>query len=216
MYPLVILDNFYDDPDSIVDIANSIEYSPSEDGRWPGVRSKPMWEVDRDLYVYTAEKILYLFNKDLPQYWEFEMEFQKTSPYSEDQYHSKNKGWIHPDKGVTYFGGVIFLNKNPDKDTGLSIYKEKRGYSIQNEQEMLVKEKHYRGEHVPDVEYYEAYKKVHDQYEETVSISNVYNRMILFNTTTYHGVQTFGVTQDRLTLVFFCQEQIKCKHPLYR
>lgn len=216
MYPLIIFDNFYNDPDSIVEIANSVEYSPSEDGRWPGVRSKHLWEFDRDLFVYTGEKILHLFNEELPKYWEFEMQFQKTSPFGDNQYHPKNKGWVHPDAGVTYFGGVIFLNKNPDKDTGLSVYKEKSGYSVQSQKEMEIKESYYRGEQVSDVEYIEAYEKVHSQYEETVSIRNVYNRMVLFNPVTLHGVQTFGKTQDRLTLAFFCTEQLKFKHPLYR
>ena len=37
---------------------------------------------------------------------------------------------------------------------------------------------------------------------ETVSVKNVYNRFVLFNGQTHHGVITFG-TKPRLTLNFF-------------
>ena len=38
MYPNLIVDNFFEDPDRIVDLSTNIQYSPSSDGRWPGLR----------------------------------------------------------------------------------------------------------------------------------------------------------------------------------
>ena len=38
LYPVTILDNFFEEPDKIVDLALNTEYSEITDGRWPGVR----------------------------------------------------------------------------------------------------------------------------------------------------------------------------------
>ena len=38
--------------------------------------------------------------------------------------------------------------------------------------------------------------------EETVTVKNLYNRLLLFDTDTLHGVPTFG-TEERLTISFF-------------
>ena len=32
-----------------------------------------------------------------------------------------------------------------------------------------------------------------NQFEETVTIANVYNRFVMFNGKTHHGVKTFGI-----------------------
>lgn len=212
MYPLVIIDNFYDDPDAIVNIAEKQEYSSSPDGRWPGKRSSGMWNFDRSLYVYTCEKILKVFSDNLPSYWNFETYFQKITPF-QDPF---NTGWVHPDRGVGHFGGVIFMNKNPDENTGLNIYRAKNGYYHEHEEDMLVKQKLYSGENVSPDQYVNSYNRLHSQYECTIEIKNVYNRMVLFNNQTLHGVQSFGHSQDRLTIPFFCLDLTNFKVPLYR
>ena len=38
-FPSLIVDNFFDYPDKVIDFANTLEYNKSVDGRWPGKRS---------------------------------------------------------------------------------------------------------------------------------------------------------------------------------
>ena len=64
-------------------------------------------------------------------------------------------------------------------------------------------------------EYCKAYDAAHAQYKESVKIENVYNRFVMFNNKTHHGVQTFG-TKERLTLNFFGMEVTGKKPPLVR
>ena len=45
MYPNLIVDNFFEDPDSIVDLSTNIQYAPSDDGRWPGLRSNYLHRI---------------------------------------------------------------------------------------------------------------------------------------------------------------------------
>ena len=55
----------------------------------------------------------------------------------------------------------------------------------------------------------------HNQFEETIKIKNIYNRLVLFNSDTLHAVQTYG-TKERLTIPFF-NNYIQTKlPPLYR
>ena len=204
MYPVTIADNFFDEPDKIVDYAMKQTLYPNEDGRWPGSRSDQIVNFNRELFDYTCMKICTLHHTK-PLTWNFEMSFQLITPFSKHQYDTKNRGWVHVDKGDTVFGGIIYLNKNPEKDTGTSIFGLKNGWVSQQWAALEIKEKHYRGEEVSDEEHEAAWHMLNDQFVETVSIENVYNRLVLFNCNTFHGVKTFGKNQDRLTISFFCR-----------
>ena len=125
----------------------------------------------------------------------------RLKPFHKEKYHKKNRGWIHQDID-TLFGGIVYLNKDAEPDTGTSVYKAKHGYSLQFKDELQVKEKTYLGDNIPDEDYEKAFDSSHDQYIETVKVENVYNRFVMFNSRTHHGVKTFG-TKERLTLNFF-------------
>ena len=127
--------------------------------------------------------------------------FQKIQPFTDDKWDKKNRGWIHQDID-TWFGGIVYLTKDPEPDTGTSIYKAKNGYTLQYRDEIGLKEKLYLGDQIDTELYDEVWDRVHDQYVETVKVENVYNRFVMFNGLTHHGVKTFG-TKERLTLNFF-------------
>jgi len=64
--PVTVLDNFLDDPDKIRAWALQQEYFTSKDGQWPGVRSKPIHELDAPffhlivIYLSTALHTLHI------------------------------------------------------------------------------------------------------------------------------------------------------------
>ena len=122
-------------------------------------------------------------------------------PFCKSKYDNKNRGWVHKDID-TWFGGIVYLTKDPEPDTGTSVYHVKQGYSYQTQQEMQMKEKLYRDEEIDIEEYNKAWDKMKEQYVETVSVKNVYNRFVLFGGKSHHGVITFG-TKERTTLNFF-------------
>ena len=74
---------------------------------------------------------------------------------------------------------------------------------------------HFFGNPIDDDEYNKAYNSYHDQFEETVKVKNVYNRLVLFNSTSLHAVQTYG-TKERLTMAFFNNYIQNTLPPLYR
>ena len=48
-FSTVCIDDFFKYPNAICKYANSLEYSPDEHGRWPGVRSKSVQLLDENL-----------------------------------------------------------------------------------------------------------------------------------------------------------------------
>jgi|TARA_B100001094_G_scaffold124851_1_gene120731 hypothetical protein len=202
MIPTIIYDDFFEDPDKIVEYANTLDYSENN-SNYPGIRSNLLHEINPDLYSYIAHRIIKIFYPDSKTCgFESLMGFQKINPLHIEKYNNKNRGWIHRDIN-SQFGGIVYLNKNPEPDTGTSIYEPKRldnlfynGYS--NE----IKNKFYRGEEVSDDEYEMGFTSTEDNWKETVKVENVYNRLFAFNGRSWHGVKTFG-SDERLTLVFF-------------
>tara|TARA_B100001248_G_C27216195_1_gene378165 strand:- start:40 stop:693 length:654 start_codon:yes stop_codon:yes gene_type:complete len=213
-YPITIVDNFFEDPDAIVEMAMGMKYYNPNTGNWPGTRTKQLHVEDDRFFNYLGNRIHGLFFEKTPEYWNLQCHFQLIKPFCEDKYNKKNRGWIHQDHD-SWFGGIVYLTKDPEPDTGTSIYETKAGWSFQVKQEIMMKEALYRSEPIDEKEYEEAYDRVHSQYEETVKIKNVYNRFVLFPGTTHHGVQTYG-TKDRLTLNFFGMGQYGSLNPLMR
>ena len=213
-YPITIVDDFFEDPDGIVEMAESMKYYTPNTGNWPGTRTKNLHIEDKRFFNYFGQKLHLLFYETAPEYWNLQCHFQLIDPFCEDKYSKKNRGWIHKDID-TWFGGIVYLQKDPEPDTGTSAYRVKRGFSHQFADEIDVKEKQYRSENVDDAEYEKAYDAMRNQFEETVSIANVYNRFVLFNNVTHHGVQTFG-SKPRLTLNFFGMGQTGKLPPLLR
>ena len=213
-YPITIVDDFFEDPDGIVEMAESMKYYTPNTGNWPGTRTKNLHVEDKRFFNYFGQKLHLLFYESPPEYWNLQCHFQLIDPFCEDKYSKKNRGWIHKDID-TWFGGIVYLQKDPEPDTGTSAYRVKRGFSHQFADEINIKEMQYRSENVDDAEYDKAYDAMRNQFEETVSIANVYNRFVLFNNITHHGVQTFG-TKPRLTLNFFGMGQTGKLPPLLR
>ena len=182
-------------------MANGLKYYPPDTGNWPGMRTKQLHLVEDRFFNYFGEKIHLLFHDSSPEYWNMQTHFQKIKPFHEDKYHPLNRGWVHQDID-THFGGIVYLNKDTEPDTGTSIYKAKKGFALQYKEEIQMKEAHYRGDDIDVDEYIKAFDAAHEQYVESVKVENVYNRFVMFSSKTHHGVQTFG-TKERLTLNFF-------------
>ena len=215
LFPTTIVDNFLEDPDSLADYAEGLDFCHGA-ANYPGRRTDYLNNLSVDLYEYISSKILSIFYQQDPTY-RISMQFQKIDPLSEDKWSMKNRGWVHQDKG-DLFGGILYLNKNPDPDSGTSIYSKKSEWKLFSKQNKLLtaKEKLYEEEfnswahpfyektHLDDESFEKIYSAYHDRFEETLYVKNVYNRLFLFDGRQYHGVKTYGDRQ-RLTLAFFCE-----------
>jgi len=128
MYPIII-DNFFEDPDSIRNYALNLEYrSPNRNNHeyWLGYRSfAHCRELEEYIFLkiksynQNINKLLYFFHFTLT-------ETKKTSPWDFEDYK------IHTD--MFRFAGVIYLYPQPPKNTGLCFYNENKIFmhSVEN------------------------------------------------------------------------------------
>ena len=65
IYPTVVLDNFFTNPDTIRDFALSLPYERDADGRWPGERSPMLHTYNEDLVFSFAKKIISIYQNYL-------------------------------------------------------------------------------------------------------------------------------------------------------
>ena len=202
-YPTLIRDNFFTNPDEIVELANKFEYYSQANGDWPGKRTKNLLEVDPNFFNHICGRILNNYYNYSPIEYTFSAFFQKSSPYDGDKYDLKNLGWVHVDQGI--FGGLIYLTKNPEENTGTSLFDLKNSYWNYPEYVDQVKRRHYlQDETLTNQAYSGAYEFLLEQFQETVSVQSKYNRLFAFDGNQYHALQSIG-TKERLTLVFFCK-----------
>ena len=215
-FPVAVLDNFYENPDLVRQFALSLDYSPSDDGRWPGKRSLPLHEVNQSFFTTFCNKIFRLFyNSDFRDiHYQVTTQFQSISNYSENAASELNSGWIHSDNAI--FSGVVYLNPNPQKNTGTNIYTK----IDENNTPLKQSEKFklYLGEEpVDESEYASQLLDNNSIFEETISIKNVYNRMILFESEVFHGVQSlYSSSEPRLTQTFFVHTVNAGPYPVVR
>lgn len=183
--PVTIVDNFYDDPIAVREFALSLEYEPDPYNLWPGVRSKPLHEVDLSFFRFTIERYLSIFYAPSQiQGWQAKAHFQKVSSKSE-------KGWVHRDPQMS--SGIIYLTPGASPTSGTSIYTPKNvghyGGDPDNKQILPASER-------------DAHNAMFD---ESIIVKNKFNRMVSFDGHMWHGVNEFP-DEERLTLVFFIEK----------
>jgi hypothetical protein len=194
MYPLICLDNFFNDTNKVLKFANSLQYYESDFGKWPGKRSKPINDVDKCFFNTFGLKvlsILYPCVNDI--YFTCNLTFQKISKdYS-------NEGWIHQDLDSD-FTAIVYLSNHKNCGTSFFDSKEPFATSINDEEK---KQSYLNKEFTKSKE---CLKQNNEQFYKTVDISSKFNRIIIFKGAYYHAAQKFyeeNLTEERLTLIGF-------------
>jgi len=203
----VCVDNFFKNPDKIVEFANKLEYYPDKKGAWPGVRSASLHEIDLDLNTSIVSKI---FRAHYPGSnnqisWDSSIVcFAKTKSYGDK---ILNEGWIHIDY-PSVIAGLVYLTPNADLNGGTNVYQLKKEFKNVHSDYVKQKQKHFFYTDSPEYNY-DTYKKElrknNDKFNLVTKFNNVYNRMVLWSGSEYHGANSFdGFENDeRLTLLFF-------------
>lgn len=200
--PAMCIDNFYSNPDEVRKFALKQTYTPSVEGLWPGVRTPALHLCDKVFFDSFCEKLLSVIF-DLSQVqvnYTIASYFQIVNQLDPDPISPKNLGWIHYDEN-TIFAGVIFLTPEINVDTGTSIFQLKDESKLDFSSN---KEDFYKG--IINQDYDEKILQHRSAFIETIRFNNIYNRLILFDTESAHGVNSFVSDVPRLTQVFFVEK----------
>jgi hypothetical protein len=211
--PTTIVDNFFDNPDKVRQWAIQQSFRPDELGRWPGLRSKQISELDNLFFDSVVRKSLSLFfdlQQEIDISWVASMGFQIV-------HKNYDSGWVHSDVSVSQITGIVYLNKDTNLAGGTSIMRKKENIlSLDLSFNKFKEESYLKKRTIQEVEEYR--EKHNNQFEETINISNVYNRLVLFDSHLYHKAQSFFGEDDdaRLTLVFFISKLLVNNSPISR
>jgi hypothetical protein len=196
MWPTICVDNFFNDPDKVFKFANSLKYTPDNEGRWPGERSDELHKIDRNFFEFFGKKVLsILYPMEAGINFSLRLTFQKISKkYT-------NEGWVHKDNGyINEFTSIVYLSKH--KECGTSLFDSKKIHSFPINE--IQKRDTYLKDNFKEENIY--LKENNNQFEETISIKSKYNRFIMFDSSQLHAAQKFTentIEEDRLTLVGF-------------
>ena len=198
IWPNTCVDNFFNEPEKIIEFANSLEYFPNL--KSPGIQSKPLHEVDHEFFSYINTKILSIL---YPVEYK-KIHFNALSYFVKIPPNIKGDGWVHNDGEVFQMTSIIYLSKNID--AGTNIYRLKKQWKRHDNNE--VKHKHFENIHNNIID-----KKINNYrdfnnsfYEETIKYKSVYNRLISFDSNSFHAAEPYenkNSEEERLTFISF-------------
>lgn len=200
LYPVTIVENFYENPDAIRKFALAQKYKFRHEETdlpyvYPGRRTQDLHILDSALQEKICKKLISVFHIHEHDHmrWVISSSFQSVS----EEY---KQGVIHTDNS-TIFAGVLYLTPDAPLNSGTSLFKKNGKFNQAKYTRALEKndERFKAGEKVMSTDY-------HNMFDEVVRVNNVYNTLILYEGDTFHAANKFfGSTlkNSRLAQVFF-------------
>ena len=200
LYPVTIIENFYENPDAIRKFALAQQYTYCKEVSkieyvYPGCRTKDLSLLNKELFDKICTKLVSVFhNAENDQMrWLITTSFQSVSA-------EYNQGVIHTDSN-TVFAGVLYLTPDAPLTGGTSLFKKNKTFDEAEYQQALVQndERFKAGEIAMNTSY-------HSMFDEVVRVNNVYNTLIIYEGRHFHAANDFfGKTLEdsRLAQVFF-------------
>jgi hypothetical protein len=195
-FPTTIVDNFFDEPDVVRDFALAQEFYKDDANKWPGKRSKNLWEICPQLFENSINKIIDIFYEPkIHNYcWEASANFQIINK----EYGS---GWVHQDE--TIVTGIVYLSKEYE-NSGTTLYEAKNSIeasliNFDKKQESF--------KNLETLENNSIYREENNnQYKPSITVEGKYNRLLVFDSHLLHSANDF--CDERLTLVIFLRKFI--------
>ena len=200
LYPVTVIENFYENPESIRKFALAQKYTfchevANIDYVYPGCRTQDLSNLDKALYDKICTKLVSVFHNAENDHmrWLITTSFQSVSA-------EYAQGVIHTDHN-TVFAAVLYLTPDAPLNSGTSLFKKSNNYDEKKYQQALEDNdaKFKAGEIAMSTDY-------HSMFDEIVRVNNVYNTLIIYEGRHFHAAnQFFGKTlkDARLAQVFF-------------
>lgn len=194
-FPVICVDDFFDNPDEIRDYALSLDYDVQE-----GIgieRTKELFLINPVFFESLANRLISVFAPTTVWYnYTLSAMFQKMRIMEKDELSEINCGGIHTDTPRSYFAGVVYLSPDANLDSGTSVFRRKNKSDDRFSHKLRDKD-------------FDAYKKYkldfYKEFETTIEVKNIYNRLVMFDSNEWHRPNNFYCDgkEKRLNLVFF-------------
>ena len=197
IWPSIIVDNFFDSPDKIVEMSKNLFFAKDSEGKWPGERTVCNSQTDKNFYNWINYKIVRLIYpmSHAQMNWVSTQFFQKINGNVYE-----NEGWIHSDTPVE-FTAIIYLSKH--KNCGTSLFTKNKFFNsvlhVDKKTEILKK-----GNIKEELKYL---KENNNCFEKSLKVDSKFNRLFLFDSNQFHAANSFKdkdyKDEERLTLITF-------------
>ena len=200
LYPVAIIENFYENPDAVREFALSQQYVSLKDRKeykyvYPGSRTLDLVDLDKALHEKICKKLVSVFHNAENDHmrWAISTSFQSVTE-------EFKQGVIHTDHD-TIFAAVLYLTPDAPLDSGTSLFRPNKSFDAEK-YELALQENDKRfkaGKIAMDTSY-------HSMFDEIVRVNNVYNTLILYEGRHYHAANQFfgnNLKDSRLAQVFF-------------
>lgn len=211
LFPTTVVDNFLDQPHKYVEFANSLEYLPDPNGRWPGVRSVNLTEHYPHMVNRIILKITSLFYN-----FQSQQDFLnlQSSCYFQKVNSTYQSGWVHSDV-ESHLTAIIYFC---DEGVGTSLCEPKEISSFFSNTNTNKKYESYKKS--DEIEIYKQYREENNNlFTKTISVDSQFNRLFLFESDRFHCADNFVCADskiDRLTMVLFLHNLQSDKFPIQR
>jgi hypothetical protein len=200
---VVCKDNFFDNTQLVLDLAKKQEYTG--DIRWPGKRTINLLEstdpATKEFGIFFAKKIAREIFPGINRFV-IHVSFHKNDVYNDP---ATNEGWIHSDD--VNLAGLVYLNQSEQNfNNGTSIFFKKgsQDFTIAD----FPSRKEFNTSGVATDSYKQDLKDNHSNFEETIRIGNVFNRIIAYDAKFWHRPNNFKTIsgEPRTSLLFFIDQ----------
>ena len=209
-FPLTIIDNYYSNPDDVRKYALSQKFESNNEGKFPGIRTAFTLDSNPELHDLFCNKFMstyYDFSLCQAQ-WVITSQFQISEARHPDKNNLLNSGWQHRDTAAL-LAGVVYLSPDADPDAGTSMYEAKEDINV-NDVSLINKREQYYKSNVYDDDYIKLVKEWDSKFVKTVSVSNIYNRLVIYDSNIWHKESNINAGVPRLTQIFFVYG-LKCQ-----
>lgn len=200
---VLIIDNFYKDPDKVRNFALSQEFKNCKEanagGNWPGRRTSFLHNLNQELSDDFHNAFLgnLLENNPIKYGGYIETNFQLC-------YESDGDSWVHYDTPTWHCThvGVVYLHPDPPENSGTLFYEFNEEHR-QEFEEYAARNNNLWFKLNRDQDSKEFYKF----FKQTMCVPNKYNRAIIYGPNSWHkSDRYFGSTPEtgRLFQPFFC------------
>ena len=81
-FPSICVDNFYDNPDEVREFALSLDYSETENGKYPGKRTKSLDTISNEFFHSFCQRLFSVYyDFQIPISWKVSTQFQLIEPF---------------------------------------------------------------------------------------------------------------------------------------
>jgi len=197
---LIVVDNFYKDPDAVRNFALGVEYQEDKVRNWPGRDSE---------YEHGKEDLTRLCSEIVGEELTTKL-CNKCSYFRRTKIGQHGTQDIHfdPNPGLVW-AGIIYLTPTFHPTGGTKFWKHKRtGWEFAPD--MVESEHHGIQSHDDMVNFFNIEGKDRSKWIETDNISFKYNRLVMFNPFMWHSNGEWFGTDDqsaRLVQLLFFHEK---------